>query len=49
MYTIRRVFSRKGLEERDIAALDMIFSTASRHINRLETQLDSTKNDNSPQ
>lgn len=48
MYTIRRVFSRKGLEERDIAALDMIFSTASRYINRLETQLDSTKSDNSP-
>ena len=41
MYAVRRVFSRKGLEQRDIAALDMIFSTAKRYIDRLEAKLDS--------
>lgn len=34
--SLRRVFSRAPLEERDIATLDMIFSTTYRHIERLE-------------
>ncbi|MYF55363.1 RNA methyltransferase [Candidatus Poribacteria bacterium] len=37
--SLRRVFSRAPLEERDIATLDMIFSTAYRHIIRLEEKL----------
>lgn len=37
--SLRRVFSRAPLEERDIATLDMIFSTAYRHIVRLEKQM----------
>lgn len=38
--SLRRVFSRAPLEERDIATLDMIFSTTYRHIVRLEERLD---------
>lgn len=38
--SLRRVFSRAPLEERDIATLDMIFSTAYRHIVRLEEQIE---------
>ncbi len=38
--SLRRVFSRAPLEERDIATLDMIFSTTYRHIVRLEKQLE---------
>ncbi|MXV77013.1 RNA methyltransferase [Candidatus Poribacteria bacterium] len=37
--SLRRVFSRAPLEERDIATLDMIFSTAYRYIIRLEEKL----------
>lgn len=37
--SLRRVFSRAPLEERDIATLDMIFSTTYRHIKRLEEKL----------
>ena len=37
--SLRRVFSRAPLEERDIATLDMIFSTTYRHIIRLEEKL----------
>lgn len=37
--SLRRVFSRAPLEERDIATLDMIFSTTYRHIVRLEEKL----------
>lgn len=37
--SLRRVFSRAPLEERDIATLDMIFSTTYRHIMRLEEKL----------
>ena len=48
MYTVRRVFSRKGLEARDIAVLDMIFSTSRRYIDRLESQLISAKSDKPP-
>ncbi|MCG9127776.1 RNA methyltransferase [Candidatus Poribacteria bacterium] len=41
--SLRRVFSRAPLEERDIATLDMIFSTTYRHIVRLEQRIkDST-------
>lgn len=38
--SLRRVFSRAPLEERDIATLDMIISTAYRHIVRLEKDLE---------
>ncbi len=38
--SLRRVFSRAPLEERDIATLDMIFSTTYRHIVRLEQRLE---------
>ena len=38
--SLRRVFSRAPLEARDIATLDMIFSTAYRHIVRLEEKLE---------
>lgn len=41
--SLRRVFSRAPLEERDIATLDMIFSTAYRHIVRLEEKLGLTE------
>ena len=41
--SLRRVFSRAPLEERDIATLDMIFSTTYRHIVRLEEKLGMTK------
>lgn len=37
--SLRRVFSRAPLEERDIATLDIIFSTTYRHIVRLEEKL----------
>ena len=38
--SLRRVFSRTRLETRDIATLDMIFSTTNRYINRLEKKLE---------
>lgn len=38
--SLRRVFSRTCLEQRDIATLDMIFSTTNRYIDRLEKKLD---------
>ena len=38
--SLRRVFSRTRLEERDIATLDMIFSTTNRYITRLRRQLE---------
>lgn len=38
--SLRRVFSRAPLESRDIATLDMIFSTTYRHIVRLEERLE---------
>ena len=38
--SLRRVFSRTRLEERDIATLDMIFSTTLRYITRLNRQLE---------
>ena len=38
--SLRRVFSRAPLEVRDIATLDMIFSTTYRHIVQLEKQLE---------
>ena len=38
--SLRRVFSRTRLETRDIATLDMIFSTTNRYIDRLEKRLD---------
>ena len=38
--SLRRVFSRTRLETRDIATLDMIFSTANRYIDRLEKKLE---------
>lgn len=41
--SLRRVFSRAPLEERDIATLDMIFSTTYRHIVRLEEKIEMTK------
>ena len=41
--SLRRVFSRAPLEERDIATLDMIFSTIYRHIVRLEEKLGMTQ------
>lgn len=41
--SLRRVFSRAPLEERDIATLDMIFSTTYRHIVRLEEKLGMTQ------
>ena len=37
--SLRRVFSRAPLEERDIATLDMIFSTTYRYIERLEKKI----------
>ena len=37
--SIRRVFSRTRLEERDIATLDMVFSTTHRYLDRLEQEL----------
>ncbi len=37
--SLRRVFSRAPLEERDIATLDMIFSTTYRYIERLEKKV----------
>lgn len=45
--SLRRVFSRTRLEERDIATLDMVFSTARRHIERLNNQLEETANNQS--
>ena len=38
--SLRRVFSRAPLEARDIATLDMIFSTMFRYIERLEKKLE---------
>ena len=38
--SLRRVFSRAPLEPRDIATLDMIFSTMYRYIKRLEKKLE---------
>ena len=40
--SLRRVFSRTRLEERDIATLDMVFSTARRYIERLNQQIEET-------
>ena len=37
--SLRRVFSRTRLEQRDISTLDMIFSTIYRYINRIEEKL----------
>lgn len=37
--SIRRVFSRTRLEERDIATLDMVFSTTNRYLDQLEQKL----------
>lgn len=45
--SLRRVFSRTRLEERDIATLDMVFSTARRYIERLNHQLKETANNQS--
>lgn len=42
--SLRRVFSRTRLEERDIATLDMIFSTTLRYITRLNRQLEDQSN-----
>ena len=39
--SLRRVFSRAPLESRDIATLDIIFSTTFRYIERLERELES--------
>ncbi|MDE0638261.1 MAG: RNA methyltransferase [Candidatus Poribacteria bacterium] len=41
--SLRRVFSRAPLEARDIATLDMIFSTTYRHIVRLEEKIEMTQ------
>ena len=41
--SLRRVFSRAPLEARDIATLDMIFSTTFRYIERLEKKLGTTE------
>jgi TrmH family RNA methyltransferase len=41
--SIRRVFSRTRLEERDIATLDMVFSTTNRYLDRLEQELSEKK------
>ena len=41
--SLRRVFSRAPLEARDIATLDMIFSTTFRYIERLEKELEPTE------
>ena len=41
--SLRRVFARAPLEERDIATLDLIFSTAFRYIERLEQALEETE------
>ena len=38
--SLRRVFSRTRLETRDIATLDMIFSTTNRYIDRLKKKLE---------
>jgi TrmH family RNA methyltransferase len=38
--SLRRVFSRTRLENRDLATLDMIFSTTNRYITRLRGQLE---------
>ena len=38
--SLRRVFSRTRLEARDIATLDMIFSTTKRYIDRLKKKLE---------
>ena len=38
--SLRRVFSRAPLEERDIATLDLIFSSTFRYIERLEQELE---------
>ena len=43
MRSVRRVFSRTGLEDRDIGTLDLIFSSAHRYINRLEEKLRSDR------
>ena len=44
MMSLRRVFSRTRLEHRDIATLDMIFSTANRYIGRLQRKLKGIEN-----
>ena len=41
--SLRRVFSRAPLEDRDIATLDLIFSTTYRHIALLEERLGMTQ------
>ena len=45
--SLRRVFSRTRLEERDIATLDMVFSTARRYIERLNLQFEEITNNQS--
>ena len=45
--SLRRVFSRTRLEERDIATLDMVFSTARRYIERLNLQFEDLTNNQS--
>jgi len=42
--SLRRVFSRTRLEQRDIATLDMIFSTTLRYITRLNRRLEDQSN-----
>lgn len=42
--SVRRVFSRTRLEKRDIATLDMIFSTVNRYIKRLKERCRDVKN-----
>ena len=44
LQSLRRVFSRTRLEKRDIATLDMIFSTTRRYVERLHQQLEETSN-----
>ena len=39
LQSVRRVFSRTHLEKRDIATLDMIFSTTNRYVERLQKRL----------
>lgn len=39
LQSVRRVFSRTRLEKRDIATLDMIFSTTNRYVERLQKRL----------
>ena len=45
--SLRRVFSRTRLEERDIATLDMFFSTTRRYIERLNQRFEEIANNQS--